>query len=380
MRIGPFRIVPRIGFQFLRYESNVFYQREEENPASDFTSTISPELNVYLIFKDRLILSLADRLSYVHYYKYKEERRLNNNLTSELKLLLFNRFVLSGTYANTRDRGRPTSEFNIRANEYRESFRGRLFYETSRLTSIGITFSQSKMLYDDITFPGQEVSLSRILNRKDKNIGFEFNYLAYTDSFFFITADYTNHDFEHIEEFDRRSYSLQALTGLRFPLLGGITGTLAVGYKQIVPRAQGMEGKTGLIGNTALYFRSGSLGARIAYNKDFPFSQWDNNVFFINNRYLFGGTIYLSKFLRIDYDYSLGSSKYPELIPFFYPDGSIENIKRIDNYFTHTLRFVFRLFNEIGLGISANQWSRDSNYLGERRSQIFFDASLTLDF
>ena len=380
LRIGPFRIVPRIGFQFLRYESNIFYQREEENPVSDFTSTLSPELNVYLIIKERFILRLADRLSYVHYYKYKEERRLNNNLTSELKLLLFNRFVLTGTYANTRDRRRPTNEFNIRANEYRESFRGRLFYETSRLTSIGITFSQSNILYDDITFPGQEVSLSRILNRKEKNIGFEFNYLAFSDSFFFITADYTNHDFEHTEEFSRRSYSLQALTGLRFPLIGGITGTLAVGYKQIMPRAQGMEGKTGLIGNTELSFRSGSLGARIAYNKDFPFSLWDNNIFFINNRYLFGGSIYLNQFLRIDYDFSQGSSKYPELIPLFYPDGSFENIKRIDKYHTHTLRFVIRLFKEIGLGISANQWSRDSNYLGESRSQIFFDASLILNF
>jgi len=380
LRLGPFRIVPRIGFQFLRYEWNIFYQREDENPASDFTSSISPELNVYLIFKDRLILRLSDRISYVHYYKYKEERRLNNNFTPELKLLLLNRFVLIGSYANTRNRGRPTSEFNIRANEYRESIRGGLFYETPRQTSIGISYTQSKILYDDITFPGQEVTLSRILNRKEKNIGFEFNYHVFSESFFFITGSYTDHDFEHTEDFDRRSYSLQVLTGLRFPLVGGISGTLALGYKQIMPRAQGMEGKTGLIGNTGLNFRSGHLGARVSYNRDFPFSFWENNVFFINNRYLFGGSVYVTRFLRVDYDYSIWNSKYPKLIPLFYPDGSFENIRRIDNYRTHTVRLVFRLFKEIGLGISANQWARDSNYLGESRSQIYLNAYLTLDF
>ncbi|MFC2161147.1 outer membrane beta-barrel protein [Acidobacteriota bacterium] len=380
VRLGPFRIVPRIDFFLLSYESNIFYQREEENRASDFTSTISPELNAYLILKDRLILRLADRISYAHYYKYKEERRLNNNFISELKLLFFNRFVLSGAYANRRNRGRPTSEFNIRANEYYESFSGRLFYESPRQTSIGISFSRNKTLYDDITFPGQERSLSKILNRIDENIEFEFNYSLFSSSFFFITANYTNYDFDHTEDFDRGSYSLHALTGFRFPLIGSITGTLALGYKQIIPREQGIKGKTGLIGNTALNFRRGSLGARISYDRDFPFSLWDNNVFFISNRYLFGGFIYLTQFLRINYDFSSGNSKYPELIPLFYPDGRFENIKRIDKYHIHTVRFVFKLYKDMGLEISANQWSRDSNYWGETRNKIYFDASLTLDF
>ena len=380
VRIGPFRIIPQIGFQFLRYEWNIFYQREDEDPAFDFASTISPELNVYLVFKNRLLLRLADRLSYVHYYKHKDERRLNNSFTPELKLLLLNRFVLSGSYTNIRERGRPTSEFNIRANEYRRSFRGNLFYETPRQTSIGISFSQTKYLYDDITFPGQEAVLSRILNRKDEDIRIEFNYHVLSDSFFFISVNYTNHDFEYTEEFDRRSNSLQALTGLRFPLVGGITGTLALGYKRIKPKAQGLEGKAGLIGNTQLIFRGGRFGARISYNRGFPFSLWDNNVFYIDNRYLLGASVYVTDFLRLDYDFSLGRSNYPELIPLYYPDGSFENIKRVDNYYTHTLRLVVRLFEEIGLGISANQWSRDSNYLGESRSQIYFDATMTFSF
>lgn len=380
VRIGPFRIVPRLDFRLLRYESNIFYQREEENPASDFTSSFSPELNVYLITKNRLILRFVDQLSYVHYYKYKEERRLNNNFASELKLLLLNRFVLFGTYANTRIRGRPTSEFNIRANEYVESFSGRLFYESPRQTSLGISFSRSKIVYDDISFPGQEVSLSQILNRKDKNIGFEFNYPVFSSSFFFITADYVDHDFEYTVYLDRRSTSLQVLTGLRFPLIGGITGRLAVGYKQITPKDQELEGKTGLVGNTELIFRRGSFGARISFIKDFPFSLWDNNIFYISNRYVLGVSVYPVRILRIDYDFSLGSSKYPELIPLFYPDGHTEDVKRIDNYYAHTLRFVFKLFEEFGLGFSVSQWSRDSNYLGESRNQIFFDVSLMLDF
>jgi hypothetical protein len=57
-RIGPLRIFPTIQFRDIGYDDNVYYQREEDNPISDYTATISPQAKVYLLFRNFLILSL----------------------------------------------------------------------------------------------------------------------------------------------------------------------------------------------------------------------------------------------------------------------------------------------------------------------------------
>lgn len=52
--IGPFRVLPAINFINIGYDDNVYYQREEDNPASDFTGTVSPEIKVYFLFRNYL--------------------------------------------------------------------------------------------------------------------------------------------------------------------------------------------------------------------------------------------------------------------------------------------------------------------------------------
>ena len=49
--LGPFRIYPAIRFRNVGYDSNVYFQREDNNPISDFTATISAQINVYLQFE-----------------------------------------------------------------------------------------------------------------------------------------------------------------------------------------------------------------------------------------------------------------------------------------------------------------------------------------
>ncbi len=152
-RIGPFRLFPTINFRDIGYDDNVYYQREEDNPISDYTATFSPQVKVYLLFRDNLILSLTENPEYVHYFKQKKERWWNNTISPEFKLLFLNRFVISGHYSYRNRRWRASSEFDVRANELQESYRGSLFYETARRTSFGISASSEKISYGDITLP-----------------------------------------------------------------------------------------------------------------------------------------------------------------------------------------------------------------------------------
>ena len=59
-RVGPFRIYPTIQLRDIGYDDNVYNQRDEDNPISDYTVTFSPQVKVYLLYRNFLILTLTE--------------------------------------------------------------------------------------------------------------------------------------------------------------------------------------------------------------------------------------------------------------------------------------------------------------------------------
>ena len=380
LRLGPFRILPIINFRNIGYDDNVYYQREEDDPITDFTGTVSPEVKVNVLFRNYLIISFSENPEYIYYFKQKRERRWNNNLSPSFKFLFLNRFVISGSYLKRSRRTRASSEFDVRANELQEGYNGSLFYETARRTSFGISTASQKISYEDIDLPGQEIYLSRILSRKEDSVHFEFYYRIFSESYFFINGGYTEYNFEHVQSRWRDSYSYQEYIGVRFPLLGRIRGTLSLGYKKLIPKEEGKKGFSGLVGNTGLYFRMWRFGFRLNYNKDCQFSYWTNNIFFNEDRYGAGISFYLTKFLRVDYNLSYGESNYPEPMMLRMPDGRYEEIKRRDIYRTQTAGLVFRIIRNTGIGLMVNFWERTSNIPGVSRDRMFIGGYVTYEF
>jgi len=379
-RLGPFRIYPTIQFRDIGYDDNVYRKREEDNPISDYTATISPQVRVYLLFRNWLILSFMENPEYVYFVKEKRERSFNNNYSPSLKFLILHRFVLTGNYQYIRRRRRATSEFDIRANERRREYRGSLFYETARGTSFGISAMESKIAYEDITLPGEEIDLSRRLNREERNSSFEFYYRAFSESFFFINAGYTEYNFEYKESQWRNSYSYQIYSGIRFPLLGRLRGTLSLGYKTLKPRRKGIKSFSGLVGNTGLNLRTGRFGFRVQYNRDSWFSFSTSNIYFLEDSYGAGISLYLTGFLRLDYDFSYRESNYPETLRITLPQGNFQEIKRKDTYYIHSLGFVIRVIRNTGVGIRYNYWERDSNIPRVGRKRWFVGGYITYEF
>ncbi len=379
-RIGPFRIYPTIQFRNIGYDDNVYYKREEDNPISDYTATISPEAKVYLLFRNWLILSFSENPEYVYYVKEKRERAFNNSYSPELKLLLFHRFVISGDYQFRKARRRASSEFDVRAVEEVKGYNGRFFYETARGTSFGFSGVIRKISYEDITLPGQEIYLSRLLNREEREGNLEFYYRIFSGSFFFIKGGYTEYNFVHPQSPLRDSYSYQANFGIRFPLLRRVRGTLSLGYKKLMPRKEGEKGFSGFVGDTTLDFRLRRLGFRLQYNRDLRFSFMRDNIFFIEDRYGAGISFYLTRFLRVDYNFTYGEANYPKEIAIWMPDGGYEEIKRKDIYRIQTVGFVFRIIRNTGIGLMVNFWERDSNYFGAIRDRMFIGGYVTYEF
>lgn len=379
-KLGPFRIEPRIQLRNIGYDDNVYYERENENPVNDYTAAFSPEVKAHLLVKDFFIFSFTENPEYVFYLKEKRERRWNNTLSPEFKLLLLNQFVLSGSYLYRNRRWRATSEFDVRANELRNRYEGSLFYETARRTSLGISVYSEKISYEDVKFPGREIYLSRFLNRKEEGGSVEFDYRVFSESFFFLKGGYAEYDFEHPESDWRDSYSYQGYMGVQFPLLGKIRGIISLGYKNLIPKSENKRSFSGIVGDTGVDFRIGRFRFQLQYKRDARFSYSSNNIYYIEDLYGAGLSFYLTRFLRLDYNFSYKEGDYPEKITVWDPVEGNEEIQRQDQYYSHSFGCVIRIIQNTGIGVRLGYWERDSNIYWAERDRMFIGGYLTYDF
>ena len=375
-KIGPFWISPSIGVRDIGLDSNVYYEREDQGPVSDYTFTIFSAAKISYLFRRSIIVSLRENPEYVYYFEEKKERGWNNLFSPELRVFLLNRFVLNGSYLNSKTRYRATSEFNARVNEYRKGLKGSLFLETPRGTSLGISGSSLEITYGDIP----DLSISRSLNRKEQETNLELYYRIMPECFLFLRGGYKEYSFVDPLYRWRDAYSYQAYSGIQFPILGRIRGALSLGYKKLKPRDVDKQTFSGLIGDTSLDFRVSRFGFRLGFNRDCYFSFYSDNVFFVENRWGAGASFYLTRFLRLDYDFNYGKDSYPEEAFVISPSGQPEQIKRSDLFRVHMAGVVVRIIKNTGIGLAMNFWQRESNIYFENRERFFWGAFLTYEF
>ena len=379
-QIGALRFFPTIQLRNIGREYNVYYVQEKENPLSDYTATLSFQLKTYFLFHDYLILSLTANPEYVYYFEVEKERRWNKTIFPEFKLLLFDRFVVSGNYLHSNRRYRVWGEFDVKANEKVESYASSIFYETARMTSLGFSGSIIKIHYDDITKQQEEIMLSRELNREEKSLSFEFYYRILSESFFFLNVGYNEYNFDYRESKWRNSHSYQVYSGIRFPFQGKLRGTLSLGYKKMIPEVGTKQGFSGPVGNTSIDLRLGRFNLRSRFNRDCRFSYWTNNIYFLENRLGSGISFYFTQSLRLDYDYTYGKASYPEIIIIQTPEDNYKEIKRRDVYQTQRAGFALRVIRNIGIGVSLEYWRWNSNLYSEKRNWMFIGGYLTYEF
>ena len=376
-RFGPFRIDPSIQFQNIGFDNNVYQMSEEDDPIGDYTASISLPFTFYLPYRNWMIAYVDVSPGYNIYFNEKQLSGFIYRYSPGVRMLLLNRFVLSGSYQRQKSLQRPTVEFDRIIPVETEGFDASLFLETISLTAIGFTGSVSNVRYEDID---GEVRYAIQLNREERSGKFEFYYRILTDSDLFLTAGYTEYNFEDPESRWRDSYSYDVLSGIRFPLLGRARGMLSLGYRWLTNRADDSRRFSGLIGNTGLDFRLGRFNLRFQFTRDFQFSYSSTSLYFTGNRYGTGLSFYPAPFLRLDYDFSYGQSDYPEAQPIRLPDGELTEIKRKDIYRVHTTGLVFRIKENIGIGLTVTYWERESNIGDFGRNRTFIGGYLTYDF
>jgi hypothetical protein len=378
LKIGPFYIIPGIEIG-LGHDNNIYGISNFQGPVQDYAVSLSIPLSAHWPAGDWLILSFAYAPAYEYYFQIDTERAFNSVLSLGARLLLFRRFPISGGYQYSRIKSRFSSEVDQRVFQESKGYYWGIHLDTVGGASAGLSGSIIDLSYENVNLSGSDISLSRALDRTEKNVRFEIYYPIFSDSQFFANFGYTDYVFANPEGGFRNSYSYQSYMGVRFPLLGRARGNIAVGYKKFIPSEEGESGFSGLVGNTNAELRLGRVSLRAKYVRDIPFS-YGGGIFYVNSGYGAGISVYLSQSLRLDYDFGYGGGEYPEPQEVVLPGKGPELIKRKDIYTSHGVGIVFRILRNTGLGLRADIVERRSNLVLENMNRTFIGMYITFDF
>jgi hypothetical protein len=326
------------------------------------------------------MISFSGSPSYNYYFRFENERSLQENYSAGPRLLMFGRISLSGNYVSSKVRRRFSSEMDRPVTGVSDGYNMSIYFDTPRDTSIGFSGSNINLRYENTTLPGTDVPLSLRLNRTERNGRLEFYHRIFSEAQFFSSFGYTEYAFNNPEEAYRDSSSYQAYSGIRFPILRSrARGTISLGYKKLIAKQPGFKGFSGIVGDTSFSIRTGRFQWAIVFIRDIPFS-FGPNIFYIYDNYGGGLSFYLSQNIRLNYGYNQGNGNYPEPEEIISLDGNIIEIKRRDTYQSHSAGILFRIYRNIGIGLMAEFAKRKSNFLQANVDRTLIGAYLTYEF
>ncbi len=246
MKFGPLEVRPRLVFSNVGVDNNVFNERD--NPKSDFTLTVKPDVEL-AINPGRLRLTYLSGTEFVYFRKYKDERSANRNFSTraELDLTVLKPFA---SYSTAHTSARAGSEIDERARRHpRQATAGTRVVLASR-TSLMLSASRRWEEYNpNESFRG--VSLATALNSETH---------AYEGSFSVALTPLTSLSIAAVQEQTRFEFSpvrdadsLRVGPMLSFSPLGLLSGTASVGYRRL-------NGKDTALADFSGFVASGTLG------------------------------------------------------------------------------------------------------------------------
>jgi hypothetical protein len=371
-KFGPLWIRPVIVLTNVGYDTNVY--GTSYNQVKDYTLTAGPGFTVYLPLKKKVVFKFYESPQYVYFFETRRERTWNNYLNGEVNFALNKIFITAGMgYSQARERW--NTEIDIRPRRKEASLQASALWQMTKKSSFAVGFRRARYEYENLYY--EWFNVRDQLNREENCVNGTAYYQLSSRTRFFVDGEYGFFNFMNPSNFrDSKSYGLYG--GFEFSPFGKVRGRVKLGYKFFDSIAPNRKDYKGLVGDTNVSVRLlRVLSVRGSYRRDVQFSLWYDNTYFLENRAGGGASLYFLKKFRLDYDYGLGRNIYPGGQS---PSGDSPSLKRRDDYTIHSMGLYFRLKKNIGLGLIASRWRRDSNLEWEDDTRDFLGLNLTYDF
>jgi hypothetical protein len=224
VHVGPLKLNPAVTIRDFGVESNIF--NESVNPKSDFTTTLSPEVDAWMRLGHGR-LQAKTRVDFVYFADYAEERSANTytRLTYDLPLGRFDPYV-SNEFLKTNER--MNLEIDARARRSENATSAGTTIRISKKTSAAFEVRRTIVRFDSGSeFLGTD--LATVLNRTDDGLRTAFRYALtpYTT----VVGAYDTQRTTFLLAPERDTNSSRVGAGVEFGVRALINGSMYVGQQ-----------------------------------------------------------------------------------------------------------------------------------------------------
>lgn len=290
LHIGPVELRPHLVVSNVGVDSNVY--NESENPRSDFTATIAPDIEL-AVNPGRLRLTLLSGMEYVYFSEYVDQRSTNRRFggRAEADLTALRPFIEFNT-AHTS--ARAGQEIDVRARRHPRSVAGGTRVRIGSRSSLVLTMRRAVEDYaDSQTFRGVELARTLDSTRTQYEGALAVEVTPLTTVTMAVQRESTRFDQSPLRDAD----SLLIAPTIAISPLGLVSGTASVGFRRFEGRHSSLPSYTGLSA-------SGTLGMVLAdrykfetsFVRDVRYSYEPAHPYYVQtggratvSSYLFGG-------------------------------------------------------------------------------------------
>jgi hypothetical protein len=349
-------------------DTNVFNEPDALQPKSDFTMTLSPQLQGWLRI-GRTWATATVKEDYLWYQKYVSERSLNNSYTAGfLAPLTRVSFAANGSWLNTHER--PGFEIDTRSDRTETAFDGAFELRALSRTLLGVRGRQLKVDFRDTARFGGS-SLHDELNRTSTSVGATLRHelTPLTSLMLDVARVQDRFDFRP----DRDTDSTEVGLNIRFDPAALIDGSAQIGYRDFQPHSPTVprfKGPTAAVDLGYIAAGSTKLGLRVIRNVQYSFDA--NQPYYLLSG--FTASIAQQLFGPVDVTARLGLDRlsYRDL-----EDAVVSFPDRVDRIRTYGGGTGFRVGPSFRIGFEVDQSKRESSVAERQYHGLRYGVSLT---
>jgi hypothetical protein len=366
-KIGMFYLSPSFTLSDTGYSSNIFSYQEMEEP--DWTADAGIGLKVSSFLGNRFIISIDENPYYSFYSTNKDQEAFNNRF----KLALYTyigRFNFKYQYLNDHIKSRPSTEFGARVRTNTRAHTLSSEYGNYQHFFINVYVGQSAMTYDEEEYL-DSYNLKDLMNRQQLRAGIKLNKTIFTQTHLILNYEFFQYTFNNHSERDGLGHLLSL--GIQFPEIGILKGSLTFGIKAFNPGNSLYKDFTKPFGSGKVSITLlKRIKLHVNYLADNFYSFWNADQNYFENAIGMGVEFYLTKSLKLGYNYRSGRLTYENLL-----EG---NQTRQDDFRMSTFTLGIKIFKNVGIGIDCRIYRTESSEIDFIRNFEFIGGHIIHEF
>lgn len=376
-RLGPFYVTP--SFQLSTgYDSNALSTPVAE---SDVTARVGPAIRLSVPLGSAGFFDVYQEVDYVYYREQIDLRRWFD-ITRVGGGFGGRRFLFEVGDEFRDETGRPTSEFDFPVEQRTNQLEGSVAFALGWRHVLRLGYNRSLF---EIQEGLEDPTLAARLNRDQGRAFVEFGRTLTAKTTAVAEGFYESFQFDDPSRdgdshgarfgFEFSPSGGNPLTATELPLAGAfLNGRFLLGFRSVQPTDPERVDFTGLIGSVDVTFGFGE-GHRLQtiYSRDIVPSIFDENWFFVENRWGAAFTYQITERFSTTPGFSIGQNRYP--LP-GETEGGEEEI--FDDHRTFRLAFDFRITERWTVGVASDYLQRDSNVAAFTKDRL--QVGFTMNF